>query len=221
MVPSNGEVYWDRWIWLPTGFCVFLFLGCGREAVGMYRDALLAVGLGRVVPALRRGTEGETRPTVSTIGSMSSKAKMLFKRKSPASDTTSTAAISTASTTRSANNAEDDPISPRTTTSLEAIGQVDVEQALPPTQQAQPHNSTSFFNGLTALFSTPRRQQQRNPNLTPSPLPLTELLGQSATMRATVSAGQRPVSLVRHVRHVGSDVLVRKEVRQGSEHEGV
>lgn len=211
-IPSHGQVFWDRWIWLATGVVVFIFFGFGREALGMYRSALLAVGMGRLLPALRR--DASRRPTVSTLGSMSSKARLLFKRKSSSSagasrkTWTSSTATSQMTNSRRSDSTADEPVSPKTTTFLEAILEApDVEKAMPPRRQP------SLFSRAAALFSRVGLATRKR-----SSAPL-ELANQDVTVKAMVSAGQRPASLVAQARSPGDVVVVRKEVRQGSEHE--
>ena len=79
LVPSGGRVIYDTWIPLGVGIVVFVFFGFGRDAVSMYRSGLLAIGLGKVIPSFNKDNRGSTTGTVS---SFSSKARMLFKRKS-------------------------------------------------------------------------------------------------------------------------------------------
>ncbi|KAI7408359.1 hypothetical protein KC328_g96 [Hortaea werneckii] len=52
LTSGNGKIVFDRFIWLGCGIMVFLTFGFGKEAVGMYRNGLLAVGLGRLFPGL-------------------------------------------------------------------------------------------------------------------------------------------------------------------------
>lgn len=209
MVASNGVLFWDRWVWLVTGAFIFLFFGCGSEAIGTYRQALLKVGLGKLFPAL--GKEKTRRPTMSTISSISSKARMLFKRKDSMANTTWTTSVSPASPSHN-NNASDEPISPETATFLETIREVrsdrDLEKAAPPPTRAKP----SLFSRIASLVSSVTHKRSS------APMGLTELTNETTTVRSEVSAGQRPASLIQHVRDTSSDVLVRKEVRQGSRH---
>jgi pheromone a factor receptor len=52
-VPMYGQVYFDRWIHVTAGFSLFLFFGVGRDAMLMYRSALVKLGFGRVFPSLK------------------------------------------------------------------------------------------------------------------------------------------------------------------------
>ena len=213
LVPSNGVVFWDRWIWLATGVCVFLFFGFGREAVGMYRTALLTVGVGRIWPGLKR--EAVRRPTGSTMSSMESRAKMLFRRKDSSSRTTWTSR-SDASTSPSRSHLHsptDGPISPKTATFLEAIREV--PQGEHAEKGAPPQVKPSLLSRLTSWFHLASIMPRKRSS---APVPLAELTNEDATVRSTVSAGQRSGSLVSHMRHASADVWVKKEVRQGSEH---
>jgi pheromone a factor receptor len=223
LVASHGVVFWDRWIWLGAGLMVFLFFGCGREASAMYRTGLLAIGLGTVFPSLKR--DPDRRPTVSMMSSISSKAKLLLKRNGSASSsvtwtsTTTTTTHSTFTNSRSYSRADDATVSPKNPTFLEVIRETstarDIEKASSP---AAPRPSL-FWRILRIWSNGPLLRKDRPPHSAP-PMPLADLTSKGATVRSTVSAGQRPVSLVKHVRDTSSDVLVRKEIRQRSEHEG-
>ncbi|KAL2861112.1 pheromone receptor [Aspergillus lucknowensis] len=72
MVPTNGEVYFDRWIPVAAGFMSFIFFGCGRDASRMYRSLLQWVGLGCClgpVPMTTSST-GSLPPNITTsVGS--------------------------------------------------------------------------------------------------------------------------------------------------------
>ncbi|GAB7342696.1 hypothetical protein MBLNU457_g0848t1 [Dothideomycetes sp. NU457] len=71
-VPSYGAVLPDRWVGVTCGFVVFAAFGVGKDAMSTYKSWAIAVGLGRVFPALmgrdRRG-EGESSAWMSSFGS--------------------------------------------------------------------------------------------------------------------------------------------------------
>ncbi|KAK3066361.1 a-factor receptor [Teratosphaeriaceae sp. CCFEE 6253] len=80
MVPSEGRILYQVYIWLGGGMFIFVFFGMGRDAMAMYRAGLLAMGFDRVFPSLKPGYT--PRHSVSgTISSLGSKAKLVFKRK--------------------------------------------------------------------------------------------------------------------------------------------
>ena len=90
MVPTQGNVRFDRWVEIAAGFTVFIFFGFGRDAMLMYRSWLLGLGLGRVFPRLKHPhIEGKPARLSSTaqsslrtkIGSISSRARLIFHRK--------------------------------------------------------------------------------------------------------------------------------------------
>ena len=213
-VQSHGSVLMDRWIWIGVGVCVFVFFGCGREAMAMYRQGLLALGLGRVFPSLKQ--DHRRGPSVSTFSYVSSKARLLFKRKG--STTTSSRGTWTSASFGSGTAAvagHDPPISPKTTTFLPpAIQERDIEKADITSPSEQQPKST-FFTRLSSIFHPAQRKRSS------VPVPLAELAGpQGAKVKSTVSAGQqRPASMIRP--DAGARVVVRKEVRQGSEREGI
>lgn len=100
MVPSEGKTFYDRWIWLSGSILIFAFFGFGRDAVKTYRDLLLGVGMGRVIPSLRPGYEPARRDTVGTFSTLNSKAMLYFgKRKDSGSVTSSSATDSLRSPT--------------------------------------------------------------------------------------------------------------------------
>jgi pheromone a factor receptor len=94
MFPSYGSpVHWDRWMWISCGYIVFLCFGIGREARAMYRDWLLAIGLGRYFSYLEKMLSkptSESKNSSTWYNSVSSKAKLVFVRKSLNEETTMT-----------------------------------------------------------------------------------------------------------------------------------
>ncbi|KAI9882564.1 MAG: hypothetical protein M1823_005686 [Watsoniomyces obsoletus] len=52
MVPTGGQVAFDRWIRVASAFLVFIFFGMGTEAMAMYRKWLAWLGLGRCLSRL-------------------------------------------------------------------------------------------------------------------------------------------------------------------------
>lgn len=151
---------------------------------------------------------------MSTLGSVGSRARLLFRRKTSSLSTsqktwTSSTSTSHVSSSRRSDGAVDEPISPKTTTFPEAIREVlDVEKAAPPQTQL------SLLGRVAAFFTRAGLATRKR-----SSAPL-ELTIQDVTMKATVSAGQRPASLIAQIMDPRDAVVVRKEVRQGSEHEG-
>ena len=67
MVPSGGQVVYDRWIWLAIGAVVFASFGLGREALTMYRTGLLTLGFGKVFPGLKEDHRGSITATISSF----------------------------------------------------------------------------------------------------------------------------------------------------------
>lgn len=84
--PMLGQVFFDRWIHVVAGYLLFVFFGFGNDATLMYRSALLKLGFGRCFPGLKhphlRNMSQRQGSSSSGFGSFSSKARLLFKRKS-------------------------------------------------------------------------------------------------------------------------------------------
>ncbi|KAK3701834.1 a-factor receptor [Vermiconidia calcicola] len=218
MIPSGGQVVYDRWIWLTCGVVVFVFFGLGREALAMYRTGLLAVGFGKIFPTLRPDHRGST---TATISSYSSKAKMLFKSRTSTSTWTS-------STNNSYTMSSSALASPKKTAFLGSIDEtsgVDEKHGDNRNQQtrcslttgkaASSKNRPSVIARVLSLFQA----KKQLPVYSSDPLPLAVLTGQPTTVHATVLSGPRSPTLAQHVRGISADeVVVRKEVRQGSDH---
>ena len=54
MVPTEGAVFYDRWVHIAIGMGMFFFFGLGAEAIKMYRGWLLACGMDKIFPGLCR-----------------------------------------------------------------------------------------------------------------------------------------------------------------------
>ncbi|KAK5125549.1 hypothetical protein LTR85_000660 [Meristemomyces frigidus] len=218
MVPSNGAVLFDRWIWLASGLVVFIFFGLGKEAVSMYCSGLLAVGLGKIVPSLR--TDSTARKSTSgTLSSFGSKAKMFLKRKSSVSSWYTTSTASRSDSTAA-------PLSPKNMTFLETISQDQhtnektqrsglLAHVLRSPTSTDPEKATesahrpSMISRLTSIFT---------PNKAASLAPIQCLtLGQPLTVRSDISTGHPSPTLSTHASANSIEVTVRREVRQGSE----
>ena len=87
-VPIDGTVFFDRWTPVASGFMIFIFFGFGRDATRMYRTVFWYLGLGYCFPSIQPPTEthstAHSPAHVSTattlVGSISSRAKLLFSR---------------------------------------------------------------------------------------------------------------------------------------------
>lgn len=217
MVPSDGKIVFNRWIWLSGGFIVFAFFGFGKDAINMYRTGLLALGLGRVFPSLRQ----EYRGSISgTIGSYSSKAKMVFKRKSLLSSSTSKSlsdashtSSSTAPATPEKDNYVDAMVGHLNSTEKQGSAKNNIEF---PVGAGKGHSKPQFLNRILPAF---QREKQRSAKQADQ-LALSDLSNQSSTVRSMVTSGPRSPTLAEHTRSISSDeVLMRTEVRQGSVYE--
>lgn len=63
VIPST--VLYDRWTNLGCGLLIFFFFGLGKDAVGMYREWLVKLGLGGCFPVLLQ-TEHSQRGVLSS-----------------------------------------------------------------------------------------------------------------------------------------------------------
>jgi pheromone a factor receptor len=83
-VPVQGNVSYDKWIQVITGYIVFVLFGTGVDAHNFYRKMMVFVGLGKVWPNLYKPSSNGHRTPSSFIAarlwtsSMSSKAKNLL-----------------------------------------------------------------------------------------------------------------------------------------------
>lgn len=218
MVPSQGTVLFDRWIWLGSGLVVFIFFGLGKEAVSMYRSGLLAVGLGKIVPSLRG--DSTRHSTSGTLSSFGSKAKTFIKRKS------SVSSWYTNSTTSMANSVAVSE-SPKNMKFLETISE---DQHM----HEKPQEHSRFTKGLRSMTSTDPEKTTKtagqpsvvrrmaslfrsNRSESQASTQGLALTGQPMTVRADVSTGHPSPTLSTHASANSIEVIVRKEIRQGSE----
>ena len=89
-VPAQGVVNFDRWTGVGSAYAIFVFFGFGRDATMMYRGWLMKLGFGRIYPALNHPHLAE-KPSHSgpqeqnfvlrRLGSVSSRARLIFQRK--------------------------------------------------------------------------------------------------------------------------------------------
>lgn len=73
LIRSDGVILFDRYIWLAGGLTVFLTFGFGHDAMKLYREFFLVLGLGRVFPVWlgkdRRPKSEASRTSKSTSSS--------------------------------------------------------------------------------------------------------------------------------------------------------
>lgn len=202
---------YDHWIPLAVGIVVFVFFGFGRDAVNMYRSGLLAVGLGKIIPSLDTDSRGST---IGTISSFSSKARMLFKRKSDLATSTWT---TESDAMRS--NSEASPVPPRNMTFLDTIDESSSRDEKS-SNEVVSHPIKTGRTPLTTRIMSTFRTNKVGPPASQQPLPMVSLTGEQNTVQSAITSGPRSPSLAQHARNTSSnDVLVRKEIRQGSEHD--
>lgn len=171
----------------------------------MYREALLAIGMGRIFPSLKEGNQStQHRASITgTINSISSKARLYFKRK----DTNATFTSSMTSTFDSCSP------SSKKMTLMESIREGQKEdRRLKAIAQPMQQEKGGPLSAITSIFS---RKQQKLPTHE-DPFILTNVTGNNNFLSSVTA---EPVS-PKHIRSQsveGHEVLVRKEVRQASE----
>ena len=212
---------YDRWIWLTGGVVVFVFFGFGRDAINMYRTGLQAIGLHKIIPNLSSDHQASI---TATISSFNSRAKMIFKRKASTLSSIQTSESHTSHTTSSS-----EPISPKKMTFLDTIDESSstqekhsnspnqsVRAPQDPEKAAQRKTKPSVFSRITSIFQSKKASQSFSRN----PMQLADLTGQPTTVHSGVTSGPRSPSLMQHVSGLSDEeMVVRMEVRQGSEHE--
>lgn len=208
MVPSGGNVIYDRWIWLSCGFLVFVFFGFGKDAINIYRTGLLAIGMGRIFPILRQDYRGSITATISSYGS---KARMIFKSRRSTSNS-----IWASTSKESYTTSSSDPVSPKKEPYLSTINE---SSTAPQTRSTPAHTSDGskpsisihILSALQPMKSTRSKDAER--------VPLASLGSQQATVQSVVTSSPRSPTLTNHPKSISSDeMLMRTEVRQGSEH---
>lgn len=82
LVPTFGNLLFDRWIHIAIGVILFLFFGLGKDAVAMYRGWLLSIRLAGLFPSRLGAPPGaQSIGSSTTLGSFSSRARALFSKK--------------------------------------------------------------------------------------------------------------------------------------------
>ncbi|KAK0285690.1 a-factor receptor [Friedmanniomyces endolithicus] len=218
MMPSNGRVLPEAWIWLAGGFFIFVFFGLGKDAVAMYRAGLLALGVDKVFPGSKPGFTSQRHSVAGTLGSLGSKARLVFKRgKSVSSE--AWLSESEASASRAASTA--DPVSPKTVNALETI---DEHGAAGPSPRrhasrspADPEKAagarqvrTPLFTRLTSMFTRKRSTAQDG-------IALFSVSGAHGAVHSDVSGSRARAPTEGQESTGGIEVIVQKEVRQSSE----
>ncbi|KAK0916384.1 a-factor receptor [Friedmanniomyces endolithicus] len=215
MMPSNGRVLPEAYIWLAGGFFIFIFFGLGKDAVAMYRAGLLALGVDKVFPGLKPGYTPQRHSVSGTLGSLGSKARLMFRRE----ESVSSAWLSESEVSRTASVI--DPASPKAVGALDTI---DEHSAVAPSPRRHAFRSTadpekaagarqdrtSLITRLTSIFTRKRSPTQDG-------IALFNVSGAHGAVHSNVSASRARASTDGHESTGGIEVIVRKEVRQSSE----
>lgn len=89
IIPSGGQVIFDRWIRVVASYLVFLFFGLGDDALRMYRLWLRKIGLGKIFPSINSDAQIQGLSFgFGTWNTLNAKARsFLEKRKKTSGDT--------------------------------------------------------------------------------------------------------------------------------------
>jgi hypothetical protein len=121
-LPSDGRIAYTRYIWLVSAFMVFLFFGFGRDASRMYAKGLRAIGLDKCLPFLKIDhTPVRSASQSGTISSVSSKAKLLFGRKSSSASPLVKSWATDSRSSKATASSMAEPLSPRTLKHLDTV----------------------------------------------------------------------------------------------------
>ena len=209
MTPSYGAIIFDRWVWLGSGVVTFIFFGLGREAVSMYRSGLLAIGAGRIFPSLRP-EYASRNSTAGTVSSLGSKAKLYFKRKSSTSswhtDTSSSRPTSVAA-----------PVSPKNMAFLETITEDRLATQRPQTSDLEKALGSNGRQSMIGRMLSAFKLKQAGARGGSQGLYLANMSSDPLTADSAVSTGEASPTMSQHASTNSIEIIVRKEVRQGSE----
>ncbi|KAM0721052.1 hypothetical protein Q7P37_003338 [Cladosporium fusiforme] len=247
MMPSGGNIVYTRYIWLGAAFMVFMFFGFGRDAGGMYAKWLRAVGLGGCLAWFSSGRQnGRGTERAGSLGSVGSKARLLFGRRSQTqSQSARSWGAESRSSKGTASTDMNEPLSPKTMQHLETVREnsraaeqagnnitsrlpvwlggrrrataSDLEKGMSPTinGQSATQKQSSFYR-----LTSPFRSMAAVHGAEAEPVSMNSIMRrQDVTVHSTVAAGRSgSADSSVGVRDGGKKgVLVRKEVRQGSE----
>lgn len=198
---SHGRILYDRFLALGFGVLVFIFFGFGKDAVGMYKASLTAMGLGKCVGRMDLGCAKIARAAANPFGD-TTKSLMSWKQRFSASSGSETSRSQTSSTTTDSVLLKDEAChlkvtrtsGPRTLEEVEALH-----------QRSKPGVLTRLFSSLQA-WRTPSASQGPN-------IELESHTGETAVVRSTVSVGSAGCYSLDE----DGKVLVSKEIRKGSE----
>jgi hypothetical protein len=246
MIPSGGRVVFTRYVWLGNAIMVFLFFGFGRDASRNYAKGLRAMGLGKCLPFLDdQRTPGRTTSHTGTVNSVSSKARLLFSRKGSSPLQSVNSVKSWATDSRSSKTTDysiAEPLSPKTMKHLETVNENSRMQMQTPVGSASKSTEGTaksryafwlgerrFHTAADVEKSLPVAPKDVHPRFgfqhSTSPyraasaserevvLPMSVMRNHG--VKSTIAAG--PLSPESRVVIGQGGILVRKDVRQGSE----
>lgn len=82
LVPTYGNLLYDRWFHILMGFALFLFFGLGKDAVTMYRGWMTSIGLDGLFSSHSGAPPGvQSIGSSTTLGTFGSRARAIFSKK--------------------------------------------------------------------------------------------------------------------------------------------
>ncbi|OQO04646.1 hypothetical protein B0A48_09568 [Cryoendolithus antarcticus] len=207
ITPSGGTARYIVYIWLGSGVAVFMFFGWGRDAAKMYRQGLVALGLGYFFPGLRdpRVGSGRQHSMANTLSSVTSKAKLVFQRGGGTiarHESWISGSSLTGSKFDSTSSSDAEPISPKTAAFPPPTIYEEVTSSQQPAGSSWLHTSASHDMKTGTLPATRLERLTaawKKPQVTPQTNDRGIALGNFAPSQGGKTA-----------------VVVKKEVRQGS-----
>lgn len=91
IIPSLGQVLFDRWLRIVSGILIFCFFGLGDDALRMYRGWLCMIGMNKIFPTLdNEYVSNKWSFGLGTWNTLNGKAKSLLRRRGKTDATTTT-----------------------------------------------------------------------------------------------------------------------------------
>lgn len=215
MVPSEGRIFYDRYIWLGEGMVMFLLFGVGKDAFRMYKSGLVKIGLGKVFPSLRPEYQGSTTRGSGVLASVGSKAKGLLKKKNVVSTWFSSKG-SQASTSSTDFSVDD---SPKKLIFIDASGDESLKKQKPRPSRLDLEANTqrpTRTSGWTRFFRSASGDNSHGGRKDSETMALSSIMtNQTTTVSSEVKGGE--VSPICMLGRSKDEVYVKREIRQGSE----
>ncbi|KAK6437861.1 a-factor receptor [Oleoguttula sp. CCFEE 5521] len=224
MTLSDDTARYIVYIWLGSGVAVFMFFGWGRDAAKMYRQGLVALGLGYFFPGMRDPRVGSRRQhsMANTLSSVTSKAKLVFQRRNGAGGTHKSwvsSSSSRGSKFDSTSSSDAEPISPKTAAFPPATIYEASSSSQQPAGSSWMHTPTSQDLRKGTLPATRFKRligAWKKPQVASQTTDQGIALGNLAPSQGSVHSMVESVPRSMHLVDGKVAVVVQKEVRQGS-----